>query len=161
MASTSKVTLILLITAATISMAVVLIFYQDFSSKEKAKQFAKTGKKEEIRISSKQAEDRYSMWLSRKIRKRTSYTVSGFIDTADNSKFGVRDPNCQVELSKSQFCLPDFSAGFKINLVGVDMTVSEELYESLKEGDSLEAYCLEEDGKPTCMPAQSIHSILN
>jgi predicted component of type VI protein secretion system len=87
-----------------------------------------------------------------------TYFLSGFIDTADNSKFGVVDPSCKVDVAKGQFCLADFSAGFKVNLENIEMVVTHETYHEMQEGDEIEVYCMKVDGKHICKPTKTVHS---
>jgi Cu/Ag efflux protein CusF len=57
--------------------------------------------------------------------------------------------------------MPDYSSGFKMNLESIEMVVTRESYESLKEGDKIEAYCMKVDGNYACKPSTTIKARLN
>jgi hypothetical protein len=152
---------ILSVFAIVISIAIGLIVYKGFSNQQEAKMFLSQGKKEYISISSKKINKRLRIYQSGVPRLRKTYLVSGFINTADNSNFGAVDKNCTVDVSNGQFCMPDYSSGFKMNLESIEMVVTREAYESLKEGDKIEAYCMKVDGNYACKPSTTIKARLN
>lgn len=144
--------------AIVLLVAIGLITYKHFSNKEEARLLLSQGKKENIRISNKRIEKLFRMSLSGVARMDRTYLLSGFINTADNSKFGVVDPSCKVDVAKGQFCLADFSAGFKVNLENIEMVVTHETYHEMQEGDKIEVYCMKVDGKHICKPTKTVHS---
>jgi hypothetical protein len=135
--------------AIVLLVAIGLITYKHFSNKEEARLLLSQGKKENITISNKRIKNRFAIYQSGVPRMNRTYLLSGFINTADNSKFGVVDPSCKVDVAKGQFCLADFSAGFKVNL---------ETYHEMQEGDKIEVYCMKVDGKHICKPTKTVHS---
>jgi hypothetical protein len=151
----------LAVVAIVLSVAFGIIAYMHFSNKEEARIFLSQGKKENITISEKRFNRRFSTSSSGRSRFRNTYLLSGSINTADNSKFGAVDPNCKVDVAKSQFCMADFSAGFKINLSRIQMVVTREMYDELKEGDKIEVYCMKIDGKDACKPSKILNSYFN
>lgn len=162
--------LTLMVLLGILLIVTALIIYKDFSNKEEAREFLNKGKKVSVTINNKRIDVTYSSVSSGGLRRRPrsnySYIVSGFINVADNSKLGKPDrvdSSPKVDLAKNQFGLPDvsdFSKGFKINLELIDMSVTKEMYDKIKEGDEVEAYYLKIGDKHSCMAKERIDSFL-
>jgi hypothetical protein len=157
--------LTLMVLLGILLIVTALIIYKDFSNKEEAREFLNKGKKVSVTINNKRIDVTYSSGR-RRPRSHYSYIVSGFINVADNSKLGKPDrvdSSPKVDLAKNQFGLPDvsdFSKGFKINLEIIDMSVTKEMYDKIKEGDEVEAYYLKIGDKHSCMAKERIDSFL-